>query len=105
MKSRSTLAALSAALFVLAITPGCAIMRGQETVGAYIDDGALTTAVKAKFVEAKTVDASAITVETLNGEVMLSGFAKNAAEKHDAEKLALQVHGVKKVRNELAVRG
>lgn len=105
MKSRSTLAALSAALFVLAATPGCAVTRGQETVGSYIDDSAVTTAVKAKFVEAKTVDASAISVETLNGVVLLSGFAKNATEKADAEKIALKVEGVKKVRNEISVRG
>ena len=39
---------------------GCAVVRGQESAGAYVDDTAITTAVKAKFVEDKTVDASAI---------------------------------------------
>ena len=46
---------------------------------------AITTSVKARFVENKEVDASAISVETLNGTVMLSGFAKNATEKATAE--------------------
>jgi osmotically-inducible protein OsmY len=98
----TTLAAtLVAALFTL---PGCAVTRDQETVGAYVDDSAITTAVKAKFVANKTVDASAISVETLNGTVMLSGFAKNDMEKSTAESLTRDVKGVKVVKNAIAVR-
>jgi len=47
---------------------------------------------------------SAISVETLNGTVMLSGFAKNNAERSEAERLACRVAGVKAVKNEIAVR-
>ena len=83
---------------------GCAMIRGQESVGAYIDDASITTAVKAKFVEDKTVDAGAIKVETLNGTVMLSGFAKSSAEKAQAEEIARNTKGVRAVRNNLAVR-
>jgi hyperosmotically inducible periplasmic protein len=104
MTTRNTLAALITAVAALAILPGCAVTRGQSTVGAYIDDSAITTAVKAKFVEDKTVDASSVSVETLNGEVMLSGFAKNATEKANAERLARGVNGVKRVKNEISVR-
>ena len=67
---------------------GCSVMRGQETAGAYVDDTTITTSVKAKFVEDKTVDAASIKVETLNGEVSLSGFAKSPAEKQQAENIA-----------------
>ena len=83
---------------------GCAIARGQETAGAYIDDTSITTSVKAKFVEDKTVDAGSIKVETLNGTVQLSGFAKTGAEKVQAEKLARTARGVRGVKNDLAVR-
>lgn len=83
---------------------GCAVMRGQESAGAYVDDTAITTAVKAKFVEDKTVDAAAIKVETLNGTVQLSGFAKNSAEKAQAEYLARNTKGVRQVKNDLTVR-
>jgi hyperosmotically inducible protein len=86
------------------VTTGCAVIRGQETVGAYVDDVAITTAVKAKFVEDKSVDAGAIKVETLNGTVALSGFAKSNAEKAQAEFLARNTKGVREVRNNLAVR-
>ena len=52
-----------------------------------------------------SVDASAISVETLNGEVILSGFAKTSAEKTRAQELAHQVKGVRAVKNSLEVRG
>jgi hyperosmotically inducible protein len=95
--------ALVAALNVAVIT-GCAVARDQQTVGAYVDDAAITTAVKAKFVEDKTVDAGAISVQTLNGTVNLSGFAKSNAERSQAEAIAKTVKGVREVRNTLAVR-
>ena len=93
--------ALAASLIALS---GCAVTRGQETVGAYVDDTGITTSVKAKFVDNKDVDASSIKVETLNGTVLLSGFAKNATERSTAEKIARNVSGVKTVKNEIAVR-
>ena len=100
---RTTLAATVAAVALLT-TAGCAVTRGQETVGAYVDDTAITTAVKARFIDNKDVDAASIKVETLNGTVMLSGFAKNATEKTTAESIAMRVNGVKSVKNEIAVR-
>lgn len=104
MFARKTLIALATAAAALVVLPGCAVTRGQSTVGEFVDDTAITTAVKAKFVENKTVDASSISVETLNGEVMLSGFAKNSAERGTAESLARSVRGVKSVNNKVAVR-
>ena len=86
------------------VASGCAIIRGQETAGAYVDDVSITTAIKAKFVEDKTVDAGAIKVQTLNGTVQLSGFAKSSAEKGKAEQIARTTKGVREVRNDLIVR-
>lgn len=103
MTIRLTLAAIVAAAALLTIT-GCAVTRGQETIGAYVDDTAITTAVKARFIESKEVDASAISVETLNGTVMLSGFAKSAAEQIVATNLTWKVKGVRSVKNETALR-
>ncbi len=102
MTLRTTIAAAIAAAAL--ITTGCAVTRGQETVGAYVDDTTITTQVKSRFVENKQVDASSITVETLNGTVMLSGFAKNSTEKETAESIARRVNGVKSVKNAIAVR-
>ena len=103
MYIRTTLAAIVAAAALLTAT-GCAVSRGQETVGAYIDDAGITTVIKSRFVENKQVDAASITVETLNGTVMLSGFAKNYTEKATAGDIARGVNGVKMVKNEITVR-
>jgi osmotically-inducible protein OsmY len=103
MYIRTTLAAVVAAVALLTAS-GCAVTRGQETVGAYVDDTTITTQVKSRFVENKLVDASSISVETLKGTVMLSGFAKNSTEKRTAEDIAMKVNGVKMVKNEIAVR-
>jgi hyperosmotically inducible periplasmic protein len=104
MNFRTTSIAATLAVAALFTLPGCAVTRDQETVGAYVDDTAITTAVKAKFVADKTVDASAISVETLNGTVMLSGFAKSEAEKAAAEAITRDVKGVKNIKNAIAVR-
>jgi hyperosmotically inducible periplasmic protein len=103
MNTRHTLAAGLVALSLLA-TAGCAVTRGQETVGAYVDDATITTQIKSRFIENKEVDAASIRVETLNGTVMLSGFAKNGTEKGTAEAIARKVNGVKSVKNEIAIR-
>lgn len=86
------------------LSTGCSVIRGQESVGAYVDDTTITAAVKAKFVEDKTVDAGAIKVQTLNGTVQLSGFAKSNAEKAKAEYIARNTKGVREVQNHLTVR-
>lgn len=83
---------------------GCAVSRGQESVGAYVDDAGITAKIKAQLLENKDVAGTSISVETLNGTVMLSGFAKSALERNTAERIAKQVKGVKAVKNEIAVR-
>lgn len=83
---------------------GCAVVRGQETTGAYVDDTAITAAIKAGFVEDQSVAASSISVETLNGTVQLSGFARSSAERNQAENIARSVKNVKSVRNDIIVR-
>jgi len=103
-KSILTAALATALVATLATTSGCAVTRNQETVGAYVDDAALTTRVKAKFAADPTVSAMAISVETLKGTVQLSGFAKSAQEKAMAEKLARETSGVVAVRNDIAIR-
>jgi hyperosmotically inducible protein len=103
MNVRPLLAAAVAASALFTVA-GCAVSRGQETIGAYVDDATITARIKSRFVENPQVDAASISVETLNGTVMLSGFAKSVTEKVAAEELARSVHGVKSIKNEIAVR-
>ena len=100
---RTILAAIVAAMALLTVS-GCAVSRDQETVGAYIDDTTITTQVKSRLLEDKNVAGTSISVETLNGVVMLSGFAKNATEKSTAESIARKVNGVKSVRNGIVIQ-
>lgn len=96
--------AFAAMAGITVLSTGCAVGRGQETTGAYIDDAGTTAAIKAKFVDDKTVGAAAIKVETLNGTVQLSGFAKSDAEKAQAENIARGTKNVKAVHNNIVVR-
>lgn len=103
MINKTSLAALAASWVLLAAS-GCAVSRGQETMGAYLDDAGITTLIKSRFFEDKDVAGTSISVETLNGTVMLSGFAKSALERNKAETIARGVKGVTSVKNEIAIR-
>ena len=103
MFARNTLAAAMTAVALLA-SAGCAVTRDQQSVGSYVDDATLTTRVKAKFAENATVSATAISVETFEGVVQLSGFAKSSEERALAESLAKNTSGVRGVKNVISVR-
>lgn len=103
MSVRTTLTAATLVVAVLS-TAGCAVSRGQESTGAYIDDTTITTQVKSRMLDNPNVAGTSISVETLNGTVMLSGFAKNSVEKDAAERIARDVNGVKTVKNQIVVR-
>lgn len=103
MLNKTTWTAAAAALVILTVT-GCTVSRGQESVGAYIDDSGITTTVKSRLFEDKDVAGSSISVETLKGTVLLSGFAKNTMERSKAETIARGVKGVTSVRNEVLIR-
>ena len=103
VKRQTVLAAIASALAVGTLS-GCAVGRGQESAGALVDDAAITTKVKSKFAADSTVSAMSISVETLQGVVQLSGFAKSAEEKAMAEKLARDTKGVADVKNNIIVK-
>ena len=98
MKTKSSL--LAAALFGAALAAGCTNL-GDKSAGQAVDDAAITTKVKAKFVEDRTVSAMNIKVDTFKGTVQLSGFAKSTAEAERAAQIAREVNGVKIVKNDI----
>mgnify|MGYP003599614527 CR=1 FL=1 len=97
-----TFAALAGVTIITAT--GCSVARDQQSVGSYVDDSGITAAIKTKMAEDKTVAATSISVETLNGTVQLSGFAKSQAEKDRADAIARGSKGVREVRNSIVVR-
>lgn len=103
MKNIRTMMVATMTSFAL-VAAGCSVIRGQESASAYVDDAAVTAEVKTKLIDSKAVDAGAVNVQTLKGEVALSGFAKSAAERQRAEQIAREVKGVRAVQNNLVVR-
>jgi osmotically-inducible protein OsmY len=104
MKTSSNRNIFAAAILGLALVAGCASTSKQESTGEYIDDTALTTTVKAKFVDDKTVSAMNINVETFKGTVQLSGFANSQAEADRAVQIARNTTGVKSVKNDIRLK-
>ncbi|MBM3549071.1 MAG: BON domain-containing protein [Alphaproteobacteria bacterium] len=100
MISRRLFVVLSAAIALSA----CAVVEGRETAGQYLDDTTITTKVKAIMVDDPQVKASQVSVETMKGEVQLSGFVDSKASATRAEQIARSVQGVRAVRNDLVVR-
>ena len=75
---------------------------GQKT-GTYVDDSAITSKVKTEMLANSKVSGTSIGVETHKGEVMLSGFAKSAEEKAEAERVAWSAPGVTSVENRITI--
>jgi len=98
--------ALTCAAIVAAVltTAGCAVSRDQEIGDAYVDDATISGLVRSRILDHPSVSWTNFSVETLNGTVMLSGFAKNTVEKQTAEHIARDVYGVKMVNNQIEVR-
>ncbi len=89
------------ALLGLAVGPG---VRAQGDLESYGLDRAITADVKMRFAGNRDVDATTIRVETLNGVVVLHGYASSDAARTEAAVTAWRVEGVKRVRNEIHVR-
>jgi len=86
------------------IAAGCASTARQESFGEGVDDSVITTKVKAKYVEDKTVSALNVNVETFKGTVQLSGFANSQAEINRAVEIARGVKGVASVKNDIRLK-
>jgi osmotically-inducible protein OsmY len=74
-----------------------------EKVGENIDDASITAQVKIALLFHHSTSAVNIKVETINGVVTVRGVTKNNAEKDLVGKLAINIKGVKDVRNEITI--
>jgi osmotically-inducible protein OsmY len=74
------------------------------TVGAKIDDAAITASVSAGLAKDADLSAIKINVDTKDGAVTLVGPAPSAAAKDRATEIAKAVKGVTNVNNQLVVK-
>jgi len=82
---------------------GCQTPAGR-TAGQVVDDAAITTKVKAKIFQDSVLKGFAISVETFEGEVTLTGAVDNEGAVERAETLARGTAGVRKVHNLLKIK-
>lgn len=97
---------LSSFLMALALlfSLGCASTPTEESTGEYIDDGVITTKVKAAIFDESTLKTTEINVKTDRGVVVLSGVVSSSSEISKATEVARGVKGVKSVKNELKTK-
>ena len=80
------------------------VAEKKSTVGNVIDDSIITTKAKAKILATEDLKSLQISVETHQGEVILSGFVDNEAAKMKAEEVVSKIEGVKSDKNGLEIR-
>ncbi|MFB3886965.1 MAG: BON domain-containing protein [Thermodesulfobacteriota bacterium] len=90
-------------LAMLVMMDSCRTPAGR-TPGEVVDDAAITTKVKAKIFEDGVMKGMAISVDTFQGQVTLTGAVDTPQQKERAEELAGSVYGVKKVNNLLNIK-
>ena len=76
---------------------GCATTSSRESTGEFLDDAAITAQVKSSLVADPLLSASAISVETTQGVVHLTGTVKSEQERHRAIQLVQGVAGVREI--------
>jgi hyperosmotically inducible protein len=82
----------------------CAPTPTAESTGAYVDDAAITTKVKAAILGDNLLKVFEIHVVTEKNVVQLSGFVDSRAAVNRATEVSAKVPGVRSVRNDLAIK-
>jgi len=98
------LATVALALALGASLSTCAAVQGRETTGQYVDDATISTKVRTQLVQAQSLKAFDIHVETMQGTVQLSGFIDTRAQKDQAGQIGRGVAGVVGVQNNILVK-
>jgi hypothetical protein len=93
--------ALALALALL-VSGGCSL--AGRTLGGYVDDKRVKSAVKRRLADTSLGRDSGVRIDTFGGTVYLTGQVETEAQKSDAEVTAWQVAGVGQVVNDLVVR-
>jgi hyperosmotically inducible periplasmic protein len=96
---------LGIATYAIASGATPAPVAHSDSMGAAVSDADITTKVKFKFSNVKSLKGSDISVTTTNGVVTLTGTATGKKAEYAAESLAKSVEGVKSVDDDLRKPG
>lgn len=89
---------MALALMVLVALSACHTPAGRSA-GQVVDDGAVTTQVKAKLLNDNITKGLAVSVATFEGQVTLTGAVDTEQQRVRAAEIASSVKGVRKVNN------
>lgn len=79
-------------------------IHDRIVAGKFVDDAVLTAKVKAALLKEPELKSLDVSVETLWGEVLLSGFVQGLEQRHKAIKAAGAISGVVSVKDAMVVR-
>jgi osmotically-inducible protein OsmY len=102
MKTLTTLPTLLSGC-VLAALVACAASQPIPP-SANVGDSALRSTVQTAMIQQPGLNSAAITVDSYDGEVRLSGFLDNQEQIDQAVATARSVNGVKVVKNEMRLK-
>ena len=94
------LALAGVALLAVPLIESCS---STQPVEEQLDDAGITTKIKAKLTADPEINPFNISVETEEGTVYLTGRVKDQHQKDEAEELARNTDGVKRVVNHIEV--
>ncbi len=83
------------------MTVAAATKPAKRTAGVKMDDASITAQVKMALSTHRSTSSLKTKVETRDGEVTLTGIAKNEAEKSLVTKLVTDIQGVSNVKNQM----
>jgi len=78
-------------------------IHDRIVAGKYVDDSVITARVKTAMLQAPELKSLDVSVETLNGVVLLSGFVRDEGQRQKAVKAAHGVSGVAGVKDAMVI--
>lgn len=79
-------------------------LQDRASVGNYASDTVIKTKVKTALLRAKGLKSRDLDIEVVGGEVLVSGFVRDEAQRSIALQAANSVHGVTSVKDAMLVR-
>lgn len=90
--------------FMLALLAGCGLTDTRsDSAGEYVEDAVITTRINAAIFDDSDLRNSDVDVETVNGEVRLSGTVESQEELDSLVDLVEEVDGVRSIQNDVDV--
>jgi hyperosmotically inducible protein len=104
MKRKNIFIGCLVLLVLIATFVACDSTPKQSSTGEQIDDSVITTKVKSLLAEDDFLKSFKISVETVKGDVQLSGSVDSQKAIDKAVQVTKSVKGVKSVKNNLIVK-